>query len=1055
MSGIVYLPALVWNIAMSLTRISTKNPAAVIVVIALILVFGAIALYKLPSQLLPSIEQPQITVSTFWRAAAPQELEAAIIEPQENVLQNIQGVTDIFTNVRRGSGNITLMFEVGTNMQEAMLEVINNLNQAPPLPLDASEPRVFQGGGSANAASLLIRPLPGNDISDLTVHQKLLDDVVEPRFARINGVARVNLNSRRPEELRITYDPYKMAALGLQINQISSTIARSTDVSGGFADVGRRQYTVRFTGKYGIDTLEDMIIAYSGERPVYLKDVAVVEKTQVDRFGFTLRNGAPGYYITINPANNINMVELLTDIKLAIKELNDGPMQEVGLKIDLSFDSSVHILNAIYLVLSNLGLGVLLALAVLLFFLRGLRTTLIIATTIPVSLCVAFVTLQIFERSLNVISLAGLAFSVGLVLDAAIIVQENIVRLKAQGLSAAKAVVKGAQQVTGALFASTATSVAIFLPILFMAGLEGQLFSDLAITLAIAVVASFLAAITVLPVASRFWLKTLEQKDPFEHYWHKLTSLVMRLTNSALKRTVWIGMLLGGSLATVLLLMPKTDFLPRAPIDGFFFNFNMPPGGNIDTVESELVPLVKDRLAPYLAGEKQPAIKDYNFYSFGPGSSGGFIYAADPQRVEELMQIVRTEIFSNLPDASVFLFRGSMIRMSGGNGGQGINIDLQGSDIEALMAAAQQGMASINKELPGAFPRPNPGLQLAEPELQLTPDDRRITQAGLDRMSVANTVRAMTGGLFISEYFDGNDRMNVILRGSPWRTPEQLAATPIYTPLAGVQTIGELATLTRTVGPTQLRRVDGNRTITITLTPPAGLSMQETLATIDEKVAPVIKAALPDGARMLVSGSADRMAGAIVDMTVNFLLALLILFLLMAALFKSAKDSMLVLLVMPMALAGGVLALQLLNLFTFQSLDLLTMIGFIILLGLVVNNAILLVDQTRSAERDGLSRRRAVAQAVHVRARPIYMSTLTSLFGMLPLMIMPGVGSEIYRGLATVIVGGMAISAIFTLVLLPSLLRIGEAKSENEQTDNVHNLSQDPESHVQPVAATN
>ncbi len=1014
---------------MNLTRLSTKHPAAVVVAVALSMVFGLIALYKLPSQLLPTIEQPQITVSTSWRAAAPQELEAAIIEPQENVLQNIQGVTDIFTNVRRGSGNIILMFEVGTDMQAAMLEVINNLNQAPPLPLDASEPRVFQGGGSANAASLLIRPLPGNDINDLTVHQKLFDDIVEPRLARINGVSRVNLNSRRPDELRITFDPYKLAALGVGINQISSTIARASDVSGGFADVGRRQYTVRFTGKYDVDSLEEMIIAYSNERPIYLKDVAQVAKTKVDRFGFTLRNGAPGYYITINPANNINMVQLLADIKLAITDLNAGPLQEVGLKIDLSFDSSVHILNAIELVLSNLGLGVLLALGVLLFFLRGVRTTLIIATTIPVSLCVAFVTLQIFERSLNVISLAGLAFSVGLVLDAAIIVQENIVRLRAEGLSAAKAVLRGAQQVSGALFASTATSVAIFLPILFMAGLEGQLFSDLAITLAIAVVASFVAAITVLPVASRFWLKSLTQQDPFEHYWQRLTALVMKLTDSSVKRSAWIATLLGGSVTVVLLLMPKTDFLPRAPIDGFFFNFNMPPGGNIDTVEAELVPLVKTRLAPYVSGEKQPAIKDYNFYSFGPGASGGFIYAADPQRVEELMNVVRTQIFDNLPDAQVFLFRGSMIRMSGGSGGQGINIDLQGPDIEALMAAAQKGMAVINEQLPGSFPRPNPGLQLAEPELQLIPDDRRITQAGIDRLTLANAIRAMTGGLFISEYFDGNDRMNVILRGNEWRTPEQLAATPIYTPQAGVQTIGELASVIRTVGPTQLRRVDGQRTVTITLTPPNGMSMQETLALIEQKVKPAINAELPEGSRMLVSGSADRMAGAIVDMTINFMLALMILFLLMAALFKSARDSLLVLLVMPMALAGGVLALQLLNLVTFQSLDLLTMIGFIILLGLVVNNAILLVDQTRCAERDGLARSDAVAQAVQVRARPIYMSTLTSLFGMLPLMLMPGVGSEIYRGLATVIVGGMAVSAVFTLVLLPSLLRIGETRS--------------------------
>ena len=261
---------------------------------------------------------------------------------------------------------------------------------------------------------------------------------------------------------------------------------------------------------------------------------------------------------------------------------------------------------------------------------------------------------------------------------------------------------------------------------------------------------------------------------------------------------------------------------------------------------------------------------------------------------------------------------------------------------------------------------------------------------------------------------------------------------PIHSPLAGVQTIGELTEITRTAGPTQLRRVDGKRTISLQVSPPANMSLEEALTAIQENVMPSMNALLPEDSSILLSGNANEMAAAINDMLKNFILALVILFLLMTALFKSAKDSLLVLLVMPMAVAGGVLALNLLNLFTFQSLDLMTMIGFIILLGLVVNNAILLVDQTREGERQGLPTRRAVAQAVRIRARPVYMSTLTSLFGMLPLMLMPGVGSEIYRGLAAVIVGGMTISAIFTLVLFPCLLRLGESntKQENAQQNN-------------------
>jgi len=1029
---------------MNLTRAALKNPAAIIVIVVLVMVFGLMSVFKLPIQLTPDIEQPQINISTGWRSAAPAEMESVIIEPIENVVKNTQGVTKVTTNIRRGFGNITLTFDVGADMQKAMLDVINNLNQAPPIPLDAMDPIVSAGGGRGgpNTASLMIKTLPSNPAQDLGQYQKLIEDVVRPRFSRIQGMGQVNLQSHRPRELRVTFDPLRTASLGLSLSDISSTISRANDVSAGVANVGRRQYTVRFSGQYDVTNLTEMIIGYSGDRPIYLKDIATVENTLVDRFGFNMRSGQPSYYFTLKRQNDANTVALLDEINIAIKELNEGPMKEAGLVIELSFDSSVHIRNALKLVQNNLGLGIVLALMILWLFLRGWRNILIIAVTIPVSLMVAFVALSVFDRSLNVISLAGLAFSVGLVLDAAIIVQENIVRLRGLGMDGKKAVMRGALQVTGALFASTATSVAIFLPILFMAGIEGQLFSDLALTLSIAVIASLITAVTILPIASHYWLKSQNDIDPLAHYWEKLTNLVMRLTNSQAKRFGWISFLLGGAVLVIALLMPKTDFMPRAPIDGFFFSLNMPPGGNVEFIEKEMASLVKERLSPYLSGEKMPKIKSYNFYSFGSGATGGFIYSDDPTRVEELMKVIRTEVLGELPDTQVFLFRGSMINVSGGGNGRTVELNVQGPDIESLMSVAQVGIDAINETMAGTTAFPNPGLSLSEPELKLVPNDQRITQAGLTRRDVANAIRAYTSGLFIGEYFDGNDRVNVILRGEQWQTPDELAALPVHSPLAGIQTIGELTSLSRTAGPTSLRRVDGKRTISIQISPPATMSLEEALVTINEKVIPKMKEQLPIEASLQLSGNANKMAAAINDMVKNFILALIILFLLMTALFKSPKDSLLVLLVMPLAVAGGVMGLNLLNLVTYQSLDLLTMIGFIILLGLVVNNAILIVDQTRQAEREGLSRRRAVAQAIRIRARPVYMSTLTSLFGMLPLMVMPGVGSEIYRGLATVIVGGMLISAIFTLVLFPSLLRLGEKTQNDSNThnNNIENL---------------
>jgi multidrug efflux pump subunit AcrB len=388
-----------------------------------------------------------------------------------------------------------------------------------------------------------------------------------------------------------------------------------------------------------------------------------------------------------------------------------------------------------------------------------------------------------------------------------------------------------------------------------------------------------------------------------------------------------------------------------------------------------------------------------------------------------MIEIVRDQVLIDLPDTQAFVQRSSLLNF-GFDGGRSINLDIQGSNINALSEIAMQAMPKINEAIPGAQVRPFPGLQIAEPELQLVPNDRRITAAGLDRAAVANIVRAMTSGTFVGEYFDGNDRMDMILKGPTWSSPEELAAVPIATPLAGIQSIGELTDIRRTVGPTRLIRVNGQRTLTLQVTPPPEMTVQEALDTLRDVVSPQLRETLPDDVSIAYRGTADRLEGAFSTMKVNLAIAAMVLFLVLAAMFRSLRDGALVMLSMPLAVAGGVLALRVLNLFTTQAMDLLTTIGFLILLGLVVNNAILLVMQTRTAQQNGMDRSEAVANAVRVRARPIYMSTLTSIFGMLPLMLMPGVGSQIYRGLATVIIGGMFVSAIFTLILMPSILRL-------------------------------
>lgn len=438
-------------------------------------------------------------------------------------------------------------------------------------------------------------------------------------------------------------------------------------------------------------------------------------------------------------------------------------------------------------------------------------------------------------------------------------------------------------------------------------------------------------------------------------------------------------------------------------------------------MRDEFAPKVIERLRPHLEGTKEPAVKYYNLSSWAGQWGVAVVYPKDPRDMDEMVRVLRDEIMTGYPDTSIFVQRGSLLSIDGDNQRE-VQLFFQGPDLQALMQAAAVAMQAIPEAIPGTFPQPFPALELNQPEIQLQPDEWRIARAGLDRRGVATALRAYTGGLWAGEYLDGNERLDIILKGNDWHSPEALAELPVMTPGAGIHTIGDLATIELTVGPSQLARINGRRTEQVNFEPPADMSLDEAIERVETLVEPKVREALPPNAAMTYAGSANQLHEALGAMAQNFLLAL------MAALFRSIWDSFLVMLVLPVSVAGGIVALRIVGLFGFQALDLLTMIGFIILLGLVVNAAILLVDQTRARERAGVDRREAVRQALETRARPIVLSTLTAVLGMAPLMVMPGLGAEIYRGLAAVVAGGMLLGTAFTWFLMPALLRIGEAR---------------------------
>ena len=1014
---------------MTLTKLSLSNPVAVVVACILIAIFGILSLTRLPIQMTPDISRPEISISTTWRAAAPNEVESEIIELQENVLRSIPGLLRMQSSANFGRGSISLQFLIGTDMNRALIEVMNRLNQVPRYPVDADEPIIAVGGEDFDKVIswYSITAKPGND-RPIESYGDFVDDQVVTRMERVPGVSQVGSFGGRRHELRITFDPFKAANIGIDLTKVSGELGANADVSAGLNEVGRREYTVRFNGKYDAESLGNMVLEWRGGNPVLLRDVARVEMTMVDVTNILHQNGKPSIAMYVMPESGVNVYEVMNGLNATLEELRANELERAQLDVSQNSDDTIYISQSVGMVRNNLLIGISLAVAVLWWFLRKFRATVIVAIAIPLCLLLSFMVLDFAGRTLNIISLAGLAFATGMVLDAAIVVLENIFRQREAGLAGDEASARGVTQVWGALLASTATTVAIFMPVIFLQNEAGQLFSDLAVTISAAVVASMLVAVTVLPTAASNWIKGEAIDDHHRHWWRWVTSHIMTWTDSPRKRWTWVISLTATPLLVVMLLLPPADYLPEGK-QNFFMGFMVTaPGLGMDTAGEELVEIIDRRLQPYLDREKEPHLLSYflgTAKSWGTFIGGRAVHDED---VDELVNLVNSEIMAGFPDT--FGFAGRSPIFGGSRGGRKIDIDLSADSFESLLGAGRAGFYTVMQELPGSNIRPYPGLEQAEPEIRLIPDDRKIAEVGWNRSRMAMVVRAMGDGAFLGEYFDGNRRYNVVLRAEQWYSPEELGALPVATADGGVHALGELVRVTRTAGPSNIRRIDRKRTLTLEVTPPPEMAMEEALQIIRQKVAPVILQAMPADGTVKYRGTAEALDEALTSMTGSFILAVVILYLLISALFRSFRDSLLVIMTIPMATVGGIISLRLVDLALFasggQQMDLLTMIGFVILLGLVVNNAILLVYRARDAEREGMSRRDAVESAVRLRLRPILMSTTTSLFGMLPLMLMPGAGTELYRGMASVIVGGMLVSTLFTLILLPSLLRMRE-----------------------------
>ncbi len=1110
---------------MSFLDLVIRQWVTVAVGVVLIIMAGLIALQRIPIQLTPNVDDTIIAVTTSWEGASPQEIEREIVDEQEEKLQGLSNLRAMTSVSQQGQGVIRLEFTVGTDKDVALREVSDKLREVPDYPANVDEP-IVEASDPENRDYIAWIILGTTDPDfDVRILQDFAEDNIKPRLERVNGMSEVNVLGGREREVQIRFDPIALANFGITPTELVTAIRQTNqNISGGELADAKNNVRLRMVAQYtSVEQVEQTIIRYNEGGPVRVGDIAEAVETYKEPVRFVRSRGKPVLAINAQKEVGANVVHVMEGLREVVDRLSaeggtlDTKAVQLGLTGTLTlnqvYDQTIYIDDAIALVQQNIWLGGGLAVLVLILFLRSVRSVGIIALAIPISVIGAVVAMVAMGRTINVVSLAGMAFAIGLVVDNAIVVLENIFRHLEMGKSPRAAAYDGTREVWGAVLASTLTTVFVFIPILLVQEEAGQLFRDIALAICAAVLLSLLVSISVIPTAAARVLKPITKTQPRTprrqnrvqriltfplraihkagSWLHNAPDVIGRFIywscGSVFIRLAVVAVLTLVSLVGSYLLLPPADYLPTGNRNLVFGLLIPPPGYNLDQ-QAELAKRIEQTIAPFWeaamteegttereqAKAQLPSIPTFDWKAGAPGDpivpppienyfhvafEGTMFHGAissEPEHVVDLIDLfnhaTRAEI---APGVLAFAFQLPLFRL-GGSTGAAIKIDLSGDNLNTVTDAA----SSVYRELAEQFGRytvqPSPSnFNIFGPELQVVPDKRALADVGLTPADLGLSAQASGDGAIIGEYRLGGDNIDLKLisqESVDRKVITNLEDTPVATPSGAVVPLSALAAFNQVTAAPQINHVGRRRAVTLQFTPPQGMALEaaqtQIQSILDQQRA---IGAVPPDVETGFAGSASKLDAVktvlLGDGTIlgtlnsSLILALLSVYLLMCVLFQSFVRPLVIMFSVPLATLGGFLALYAVFIWSstnrympMQQLDVLTMLGFVILIGIVVNNAILIVHQSLNFMRgDGdvdagesrpMEPRRAIAEAVKSRVRPIFMSTMTSVGGMLPLVLMPGSGSELYRGLGSVVVGGLLVSTIFTILLVPMLFSL-------------------------------
>ncbi len=1013
--------------------LAVRRRVSVIMAALAVVVFGVVGYQRLAIELFPDMSHPSITVQTDFPDTAPQEIETLVSRPVEEAVGVLRGLTTMRSVSRPGVSEVTLQFEWGSDMDMLSMEVREKLDRLI-LPEGADDPIVLRFDPSLDPVVRLA--VHGSD--DLVTMRRLSERQIKQDFETLDGVASAEVKGGLEDEIQIEVDQERLAALGIPLEQVRRVVgASNVNLPGGALRGSESQYLVRTVNEFDtVEEIADLVVFQNEAASVRLRDVAEVRMGTKEREEITRVDGAESVEISIYKEGDANSVTVARALQDRIADWNDGKLPP-GMEMTVLFDQSTFIENSIAEVRSAAVIGGLLAIVVLLLFLRDLRSTLIIALSIPLSVVATFVLMYRMDISLNIMSLGGLTLGIGMLVDNSIVVLESIHRARRRGRDLARAAVEGTSEVGAAVVASTMTTVAVFLPIVFVEGVAGQLFRDQALTVTFSLLASLLVAITVIPMASAIGGRVRAAMGTTEELRGPVFTMgaVSRgydgLLRGALRARV-VTLLIGfGLFAASIVALGRmgTELIPQLTQGEFFVEVNMPEGTSLPATD-EVVRTM----------ESAAAVDERVGMSYSTvGSrvvSGGMSLQTRAENLAQLnvamadrgddrgeAAVIETlrETFRDIPELGVEIGRPSYFTMK-----TPIEVLIFGDDLDLLRDTSLELVREL--ETIDGLRDVRSSLEAGNPELQVVFDRDRLAALGLDLGTLSQTLRDRVQGAVPTTFKQEDRQIDVRIRnaGVTESSREDVRRLMVPGPDGPIRLLG-VADVSLDRGPAEIHRVQQQRAALISADV-EGRSLGDAIADVRSAVD---TAALPAGVTTEIAGQNEEMQTSFSSLRFAIALAVFLVYLVMASTFESFLHPFLVLFTIPLALVGVVAGLLLTN----TTISVIVLIGTVMLVGIVVNNAIVLIDTINRYRRRGMDKIDAVIRAGHVRLRPILMTTLTTVLGLLPMALAWGEGAELRAPLAITVASGLTLSTLLTLVVIPAAYALVPSKVNRLQDE--------------------